>query len=85
VSPSLRIGAVPYLNARPLVEGLAADPRVAYREDVPSALAAELAAGRLDCALASSIEAVRRDGAGGAAARASCPGSASRARGRCGR
>lgn len=55
----LRVGAVPYLNARPLVEGLADDPAVAYREDVPARLAAALDDGALDVALVSSVEALR--------------------------
>ena len=57
----LRVGAVPYLNARPLVSGLADDPRVEYLEDHPSRLAARLHEGMLDCALASSIETLRDD------------------------
>lgn len=55
----LRIGSVPYLNARPLVEGLSCWPGVRYSEDVPARLAADLAAGRLDVALVSSVEALR--------------------------
>ncbi|MFG0317830.1 MAG: menaquinone biosynthetic enzyme MqnA/MqnD family protein [Planctomycetota bacterium JB042] len=55
----LRIGSVPYLNARPLVAGLADDPDVRYREEVPSRLAERLADGALDAALVSSIEALR--------------------------
>ncbi len=55
----LRIGAVPYLNARPLVEGLAEDPQVDYREDLPSRLARDLADGGLDVALVSAIEAAK--------------------------
>lgn len=49
-SPSLdlrRIGCVPYLNARPLIYGLEDRVRLA----VPSLLATELRAGRLDIAL----------------------------------
>ncbi|MBK6941258.1 MAG: menaquinone biosynthesis protein [Planctomycetes bacterium] len=55
----LRVGSVPYLNARPLVEGLAAERVVDFREDVPSRLARELDEGRLDAALVSSVEALR--------------------------
>lgn len=54
-----RIGSVPYLNARPLVEGLANDPTITYREDVPSRLARGLDDGSLDAALVSSVEALR--------------------------
>jgi chorismate dehydratase len=54
-----RIGAVPYLNARPLVEGLAQSGALEFVEDVPSRLAAMLHAGQLDAALVSSVEALR--------------------------
>lgn len=54
----LRIGSVPYLNARPLVEGLCGDPSVAYLEAVPSRLAGLLREGAVDVALVSSIEAL---------------------------
>lgn len=52
----LRLGSVPYLNARPLVHGLDRRPDVIYSEAVPSLLAQQLAAGALDAALVSSIE-----------------------------
>ncbi|MFH0944433.1 MAG: menaquinone biosynthesis protein [Planctomycetota bacterium] len=55
----LRIGSVPYLNARPLVEGLGRDPSVVFQEKVPSELAKLLQRGELDVALVSSIEAFR--------------------------
>lgn len=55
----LRIGSVPYLNARPLVRGLEDDPDVEFIEEVPSRLAERLSGGGLDVALVSSIEAVR--------------------------
>jgi len=64
-SPSLaaappRIGAVQYLNTKPLVHGLAAaGTRVTY--DLPSRLADQLAAGALDVALIPSIELFRGD------------------------
>lgn len=58
----LRIGAVPYLNARPITAGLATRHDVEYSEHVPSRLAAMLARGELDCALVSSIEAARIQG-----------------------
>ena len=54
----LRIGAVQYLNTKPLVHGLAAaGVDVAY--DLPSRLADRLAAGLLDVALIPSIEVMR--------------------------
>jgi len=57
-APALRIGAVSYLNSKPLIEGLA--DRLHAGEltlDYPSRLADDLAAGRLDVALVPSIEA----------------------------
>ena len=57
----LRIGAVTYLNAKPLTECLPElAPRAALCFDLPSRLADELAAGRLDAALLPSIEAFRQ-------------------------
>lgn len=52
-----RIGSVPYLNARPLIEG--ANGNVLL--DVPARLAARFAAGELDAALLPVYEAVARD------------------------
>jgi len=55
--PPLRLGAVNYLNTKPLVHGLAADGggyRLSF--DLPSRLADDLAAGRLDVALIPSVE-----------------------------
>lgn len=54
-----RVGSVPYLNARPLVEGLHAERAIEFQEDVPSRLARGLDEGRLDAALVSSVEALR--------------------------
>ncbi|MFM7242569.1 MAG: menaquinone biosynthetic enzyme MqnA/MqnD family protein [Planctomycetaceae bacterium] len=54
---SLRIGAVQYLNTKPLVHGLAGAGDLVY--DLPSRLADSLSAGRLDVALIPSIEAIR--------------------------
>lgn len=57
-SPPIRVGAVSYLNSKPLIEGLA--ERLPHGElvlDYPSRLADQLAAGRLDVALIPSIEA----------------------------
>jgi chorismate dehydratase len=53
--PSLRIGCVKYLNARPLVHGLPGNIVL----DHPSALCAQLARGELDVALVSSFEFLR--------------------------
>ncbi len=54
----VRIGAVSYLNSKPLIEGLEElVPAAELVLDYPSRLADELAAGRLDVALIPSIEA----------------------------
>jgi len=56
--PLLRVGAVSYLNSKPLIEGLCGcDFGGELLLDVPSRLADDLAAGRLDVALIPSIEA----------------------------
>jgi chorismate dehydratase len=55
-----RIGAVQYLNTRPLVHGLASSG-VALSYDLPSRLADQLATGKLDVALIPSIELFRCD------------------------
>ena len=48
----VRIGAVSYLNSKPLIEGLdLLAPEAELVLDYPSRLADELAAGRLDVAL----------------------------------
>jgi chorismate dehydratase len=53
----MRIGAVSYLNTKPLVYGLAElAPRDEIIYDLPSRLADELAMGRLDVALIPSVE-----------------------------
>ena len=52
------VGAVSYLNTRPLVHGLAG-PGIDLRFDLPSRLADGLAAGRYDVALIPSIELFR--------------------------
>lgn len=55
--PKIRIGAVNYLNTKPLVYGLAElAPQAEIILDVPSRLADGLAAGNLDVALIPSIE-----------------------------
>jgi len=59
----MRIGAVNYLNSKPLVYGLAdAAPGVHLTYDLPSRLADSLAAGRLDVALVPSVEFFRAAG-----------------------
>ena len=55
----LRIGAVNYLNSKPLIEDLAElAPEAEIHCDYPSRLADDLAAGRLDVALIPSVEAL---------------------------
>lgn len=58
---TLRVGAVQYLNTKPLVHGLGG-PGVDLSYDLPSRLADRLAAGLLDVALIPSIELFRRAG-----------------------
>jgi chorismate dehydratase len=55
----VRLGAVEYLNARPLVYGLDGSPRFDLRFDVPSRCAALLHEGHIDVGLIPSIEYVR--------------------------
>ena len=57
-SPQLALGAVNYLNSKPLIERLdeLLEGRATLRLDYPSRLADELASGRLDVALIPSIE-----------------------------
>lgn len=58
-APRLRIGAVSYLNSKPLIEGLSElAPRADLVLQVPSRLADDLAAGLLDVALIPSVEAL---------------------------
>jgi len=52
----LRLGAVSYLNARPLVHGLDAEPGVRLEHDVPSRVARRLHAGEVDLGMIPSIE-----------------------------
>ncbi len=54
-----RLGAVCYLNARPLVYGLDRDPRFAVRNDVPSLCADLLLAGEIDLGLIPAFEYAR--------------------------
>jgi chorismate dehydratase len=55
----LRLGAVGYLNARPLVYGLELAPRFAVRYDIPSTCARLLHDGAIDLGLIPSIEFLR--------------------------
>ena len=55
----VRIGAVEYLNARPLVFGLEREPRFDLRFDLPSRCAELLHAGEVDLGLIPSIEFLR--------------------------
>jgi chorismate dehydratase len=59
VTARLRIGAVEYLNARPLVYGLERAPGFALRYDVPARCADLLHAGDIDLGLIPSIEYLR--------------------------
>jgi chorismate dehydratase len=56
---TVRLGAVGYLNARPLVYGLQRSPRFRLRFDVPSTCAALLHDGSIDLGLIPSIEYLR--------------------------
>jgi chorismate dehydratase len=60
IDGAVRIGAVNYLNSKPLIEGLAELlPEAELTLDYPSRLADDLEAGRLDVALVPSIEVLR--------------------------
>ena len=58
----LRLGAPPYLAARPCIEGLGDDPQFSLSLGTPAELIDRLRAGELDAALVSSIEGFRRPG-----------------------
>jgi chorismate dehydratase len=58
-STPVRLGAVGYLNARPLVYGLERDPRFDLRYDIPSECARLLHGGAIDVGLVPSIEYLR--------------------------
>lgn len=58
----LRLGTVPYLAARPCLDGLDDDPRFHVARATPAELVERLRAGDVDAALVSSIEAFRRPG-----------------------
>jgi len=57
----IRIGAVSYLNSKPLIAGLADNPQVELTLDVPARLAESLAVGELDAGLIPTIEFFRGD------------------------
>ncbi len=60
IGGAVRIGAVTYLNSKPLIEGLAELlPDAELSLDYPSRLADDLEAGQLDVALVPSIEVLR--------------------------
>ncbi len=61
----VRLGAVTYLNARPLVFGLDRSPRFLLRFDVPSRCAELLHEGRIDVGLIPSIEYLQAPGPAG--------------------
>ena len=58
---TLRLGVVSYLNAAPLVYGLADEPGLELVRDVPSRIADRLHAGELDLAMIPSVEYARGD------------------------
>jgi chorismate dehydratase len=55
VTRPVRLGAVSYLNVRPLVEGLDRDPAVSLRFDIPAICAERLARGEIDLGMVPSI------------------------------
>ena len=59
----VRLGAVSYLNSRPLTYGLDRDELFELAHDVPSACAESLAAGRIDLGMIPAIEYGRQDAA----------------------
>ncbi len=62
MKPPIRVGAVNYLNTKPLIEGLAEyGPNLDLLLDLPSRLADRLAEGELDVALIPVIELFRGD------------------------
>ncbi|MBI4718787.1 MAG: menaquinone biosynthesis protein [Planctomycetes bacterium] len=58
---AVRLGVVSYLNAKPLIAGLEADPGVELLFDVPSRLPALLDDGTVDAALVPVIDLVRHE------------------------
>jgi len=63
VTAITNLGVVAFLNARPLIEGLDADPHVRLHYAVPAALPGMLKAGQVDAALVPVIDLARADGA----------------------
>ena len=61
MTTKIRIGAVSYLNTKPLVFGLTDSTSLSLDLDLPSRLADRLAAGDLDVALIPAVEYFRRD------------------------
>ncbi len=59
---TIRIGGVPYGVGAPLLAGMDSDPAVTLVREAPTRLIERLRAGTLDCALVSSIEAIRAPG-----------------------
>ena len=59
---TIRIGGVPYGVGAPLLAGLDTDSRVEFVRETPARLIEGLREGRLDAALASSVEGFRRPG-----------------------
>ena len=57
----VRLGAVSFLNAAPLVHGLAGDPAFALTADLPSKVADQLHAGTIDVGMIPAIEYARGD------------------------
>src|ERR1051325_270834 len=62
MSPQIRLGAVGYLNARPLVDKLEQSPTFSLRFDIPSKCADLLHADAIDVGLIPSIEYLRGTG-----------------------
>ena len=60
--PMLRLGSVPYLNARPLLSGLSGRPGISLLLLPPARLAAELREGSLDAALVPVLAPLTRTG-----------------------
>lgn len=54
-----RLGVVSFLNSRPLIAGLADDPRITLTFDVPAALPGRLERGEVDAALVPIIDVLR--------------------------
>lgn len=75
---ALRVAAIGFLNAAPLMWGLERDPRFALRHTVPSACADALAAGTADLGVIPVIELVRQSGLVGLGGLGVASGSAER-------